>query len=102
MGRLRHADTYGKDERGIAYRARALWRRSSRSSRRSNGLPGRTGKRPQGEGEQVIGYSRVDRSPSPYRSTWPRSSALSGPSPNSYATSRAERAGVGRWPDADL
>jgi hypothetical protein len=35
-------DTYDRDERGIAYRARALWRRSARSSRRSDDLPGRT------------------------------------------------------------
>jgi group II intron reverse transcriptase/maturase len=34
-------DTYDRDERGIAYRARALWRRSARSSRRSDDLPRR-------------------------------------------------------------
>jgi hypothetical protein len=56
VGRLRHAGTYGKDERGIAYRARALRRRSSRSSRRSNDLPGRTGKPSTwAKGKQVIG-----------------------------------------------
>src|SRR5688500_3714316 len=32
------------DERGIACRARALWRQSARSSRRSHDLPGRAGK----------------------------------------------------------
>ena len=36
-------DTYGRDERGIAYGVRALWRHSARSSRRRNDLPGRTG-----------------------------------------------------------
>src|SRR5258705_10439590 len=35
-------DTYDRDERGIAYRARALRRHSARSSRRSHDLPGRT------------------------------------------------------------
>ena len=30
---------YNADERGIAYGARALWRQSARSSRRSNALP---------------------------------------------------------------
>ncbi len=43
-GRLNHAVTYGKDERGIAYGARVLGRRSARSSRGSNDPPGRTGK----------------------------------------------------------
>src|SRR5664279_313973 len=37
-------DTYGTDERGIAYGARALRRHSARSSRRSHDLPGRTGR----------------------------------------------------------
>jgi hypothetical protein len=37
---IRTARTY----RGIAYGARALWRRSARSSRRSHDLPGRPGK----------------------------------------------------------
>ena len=32
-------DTYVRDERGIAYGARALWRQSARSSRRGNVLP---------------------------------------------------------------
>ena len=36
--------TYDKDERGIAYGTRVLWRRRPRSSRRSNDRPGRTGK----------------------------------------------------------
>lgn len=44
MGRLRHAMTYNKDERGIAYGVRTLGRRSARSSRRSNDLPRRAGK----------------------------------------------------------
>jgi hypothetical protein len=35
-------DTYDRDERGIAYGARALRRHSARSSRRSHDLPGRT------------------------------------------------------------
>ena len=35
-------DTYDRDERGIAYGVRTLWRRSARSSRRSRDLPGRT------------------------------------------------------------
>jgi hypothetical protein len=44
-----------KTYRGIAYGPRVLWRRSARSSRRSNDLPGRPGKAgPQGEGAQVI------------------------------------------------
>jgi len=33
--------TYDRDERGIAYGARALRRHSARSSRRSHDLPGR-------------------------------------------------------------
>jgi hypothetical protein len=33
VGRLRHARTYDRDERGIACGARAPWRRSARSSR---------------------------------------------------------------------
>jgi hypothetical protein len=37
-------DTYSRDERGIACRARAPWRHSARSSRRSHDLPGRTGR----------------------------------------------------------
>jgi hypothetical protein len=37
-------DTYGRDERGIAYGTRVLWRRRSGSSRRSHDLPRRTGK----------------------------------------------------------
>jgi hypothetical protein len=44
VGRLRHAISYGRDERGIAYGARVLWRRRSRSSRGSHAPPGRTGK----------------------------------------------------------
>jgi hypothetical protein len=32
-------DTYNKDERGIAYRTRVLWRRRPHSSRRSHDLP---------------------------------------------------------------
>ena len=44
MGRLRRADTYDRDERGIAYGTRALWRRRARSSRRSHDRPRRTGK----------------------------------------------------------
>jgi hypothetical protein len=41
--------------RGIACGARALWRRSARSSRRSHDLPAEAGKAgPQGEGAQVI------------------------------------------------
>jgi hypothetical protein len=48
---IRTTGTY----RGIAYGARALWRRSARSSRRSNDLPQEAGKAgPQGEGAQVI------------------------------------------------
>src|SRR5437867_4398857 len=39
---------YGQDERGIAYRARALRRRRPRSSRRSHDRPGRAGKPPTG------------------------------------------------------
>ena len=35
-------DTYNRDERGIAYGARALGRRSARSSRRRHDLPRRT------------------------------------------------------------
>jgi len=41
-------DTYGRDERGIAYRARAPGRHSARSSRRSHDLPGRAGRPPAG------------------------------------------------------
>jgi hypothetical protein len=37
-------DTYVRDERGIAYGARALWRQSARSSRRRYDLPGGTGR----------------------------------------------------------
>src|SRR5258706_5758632 len=37
-------DTYNRDERGIAYGTRVLWRRRSRSSRRSHARPRRTGK----------------------------------------------------------
>src|SRR5262245_9015275 len=37
-------DTYDSNERGIAYRVRAPWRRRPRSSRRSNDRPGRAGK----------------------------------------------------------
>ena len=48
MGRLNHAVTYGSDERGIAYRARAPGRRRPRSSRRSHARPGRAGKPPAG------------------------------------------------------
>jgi hypothetical protein len=44
VSRLRHAVLYGRDERGIAYGARALWRRRPRSSRGSHALPRRTGK----------------------------------------------------------
>ena len=44
MGRLSHAATYDRDERGIAYGTRVLWRRRPRSSRRSHDRPGRTGK----------------------------------------------------------
>ena len=44
MGRLRHAATYNRDERGIACGTRVLWRRRPRSSRRSHDRPGRTGK----------------------------------------------------------
>jgi hypothetical protein len=36
--------TCDRDDRGIACRARALWRQSARSSRRSHDLPGRAGK----------------------------------------------------------
>src|SRR5215472_6194375 len=36
-------DTYDEDERGIAYRARALWRRSAHSSRGGYVPPGRSG-----------------------------------------------------------
>jgi hypothetical protein len=54
-------DTYNRDERGIAYGTRVLWRRRSRSSRRRNDLPRRTGSRPQGEGDQVIGHSQPGR-----------------------------------------
>jgi hypothetical protein len=41
-------DTYNKDERGIAYGTRVLWRRRPRSSRRSHDLPRRAGKPPTG------------------------------------------------------
>src|SRR5664279_1696011 len=54
--RLSHAVTYDRDERGIAYGARALWRRSARSSRRSHDRPRRTGKPsagPRGTGDQT-------------------------------------------------
>ena len=37
-------DTYNRDERGIAYGTRVLWRRRPRSSRRSHDLPRRAGK----------------------------------------------------------
>jgi hypothetical protein len=37
-------DTYDKDERGIAYGTRVLWRRRSGSSRRRHDLPRRAGK----------------------------------------------------------
>src|SRR3954467_14472427 len=37
-------DTYNKDERGIAYGTRVLWRRRSRSSRWSHARPRRMGK----------------------------------------------------------
>src|SRR5215813_12920499 len=48
---IRMTGTY----RGIACGARALWRRSARSSRRSHDLPSKAGKAgPQGEGAQVI------------------------------------------------
>lgn len=54
MGRLTRARTYSRDERGIAYGTRVLWRRRPRSSRRSNDRPGRTGKpSTSGEGGQV-------------------------------------------------
>ena len=48
MGHLRSAVTYNKDERGIAYGTRVLWRRRPRSSRRSHDLPRRAGKPPTG------------------------------------------------------
>src|SRR6266542_5248542 len=44
MGSLSRAVTYDRDERGIAYGARALWRHRPRSSRASNAAPGRTGR----------------------------------------------------------
>src|SRR5258708_807355 len=47
-------DTYDEDERGIAYRTRVLWRRSSRSSRGSHAPPGRTGK-PSTDGRRRTG-----------------------------------------------
>jgi len=43
MRRLSHARTYDRDERGIAYGARALWRRSAHSSRAIHAAPGGTG-----------------------------------------------------------
>jgi hypothetical protein len=46
--------TYDQDERGIACRARAPWRRRPSSSRRSHVRPRRAGSRPQGEGGQVM------------------------------------------------
>jgi hypothetical protein len=46
VGRLRHAATYNRDERGIACGARALWRRRPRSSRRSHDRSRRAGKPP--------------------------------------------------------
>ena len=48
--------------RGIAYGARALGRRSARSSRRSHDLPAEAGKAgPQGEGAQVVTMSGDER-----------------------------------------
>src|SRR5947209_10356525 len=44
MGSLSRAVTYDKDERGIAYGARVLWRHRPRSSRASHAAPGRTGR----------------------------------------------------------
>src|SRR5713101_4974647 len=44
MGSLSRAVTYDRDERGIAYGARALWRHRPRSSRESNASSGRTGR----------------------------------------------------------
>ena len=44
MGRLRHARTYNRDERGIAYRARAPRRRRAHSSRAIHAAPRGTGK----------------------------------------------------------
>src|SRR6266496_3392182 len=44
MGSLSRAVTYDRDERGIAYGARALWRHRPRSSRGSNASPRGTGK----------------------------------------------------------
>ena len=62
MGRLSHAVTYNRDDRGIAYGARALGRRSARSSRRSHDLPAEAGKAgPQGEGAQVVTMSGDER-----------------------------------------
>ncbi len=62
MGRLRHADTYGRDERGIAYGTRVLGRRRPRSSRRSHARPGRAGKPPagrRGPGDRTPGDREV-------------------------------------------
>jgi hypothetical protein len=50
--------TYDMDERGIAYGARALWRQSARSSRRSHDLPGRAGK--PSAGRRGTGGSGID------------------------------------------
>ena len=50
--------TYDRDERGIAYGARALWRRRPRSSRGSHDRPRRTGKPSTGRRGQVIGHQR--------------------------------------------
>jgi hypothetical protein len=44
MGRLSHARTYNRDERGIAYRARAPRRRRAHSSRASHAAPRGAGK----------------------------------------------------------
>ena len=58
-------DTYNKDERGIAYGARALGRRSSHSSRRGHDLPRRTvtpstGRRGTGDGTRYAGrYAKL-------------------------------------------
>ena len=57
MGRLRHASTYDKDERGIAYGTRVLWRRRPVVVAGVTTGQGGRESRPQGEGGQVIGHS---------------------------------------------
>ncbi len=55
MGACVALERADRDERGIAYGMRILWRRRPRSSRRSHDRPGRTGKpSTSGEGGQVI------------------------------------------------